>query len=125
MRTESIDVKFVMSFPVDKEDKNGVIYTKDAVFKAFDKSLKISQLLIGETILIAMFHADVTGFCHNGFEISDEKDDGEEDDDSLDDYDYCYECGGYGDDYYFDDGEMQCRCQECPFNPDRPDDCDA
>ena len=33
-------------------------------------------------------------------------------------YDYCYECGGYGDDYYMDeDGELVCRCPECPMNP--------
>lgn len=31
------------------------------------------------------------------------------------DYDYCYECSGYGDDYYLnDDGELMCRCPECP-----------
>lgn len=36
--------------------------------------------------------------------------------------DYCYECGGYGDDYYVDDdGELVCRCPECPMNPDRDD----
>lgn len=33
-------------------------------------------------------------------------------------YDYCYECGGYGDDYYMDeDEELVCRCPECPMNP--------
>ena len=33
------------------------------------------------------------------------------------DYDYCYECSGYGDDYYVDDdGELQCRCKTCPFS---------
>lgn len=33
--------------------------------------------------------------------------------------DYCYECSGYGDDYYEDDeGEMVCRCPECPMNKD-------
>lgn len=33
------------------------------------------------------------------------------------DYDYCYECSGYGDDYYLnDDGELVCRCPECPNN---------
>lgn len=33
------------------------------------------------------------------------------------DHDYCYECSGYGDDYYVDDdGELQCRCETCPFN---------
>ena len=33
------------------------------------------------------------------------------------DDDYCYECQGYGDDYYVDDyGELVCRCSECTFN---------
>ena len=33
-------------------------------------------------------------------------------------YDYCYECGGYGNDYYMDeDEELVCRCPECPMNP--------
>ena len=30
--------------------------------------------------------------------------------------DYCYECGGYGDDYYTNDnGEWVKRCPQCPF----------
>ena len=38
----------------------------------------------------------------------------------MDDYDYCYECGGLGDDYFINnDGELECRCPECPFNPGR------
>ena len=46
----------------------------------------------------------------------------EESDEYQDALDYCYECGGYGDDYYFDeDGEMVCRCPECLMNPDRLD----
>ena len=37
-------------------------------------------------------------------------------------YDYCYECTGYGDDYYIDDdGELVCACMECPFNPSNDD----
>lgn len=40
MRTENIDVKLKMSFPVDKPDGNGVIYTKDCVFNAFKQSLE-------------------------------------------------------------------------------------
>ena len=40
MRTENINVKFTMSFPVDKPDRNGVIYTKNCVFNAFKQSLK-------------------------------------------------------------------------------------
>ncbi len=33
----------------------------------------------------------------------------------MDDYDdICYECEGYGDDYYYDDdGELVCACPEC------------
>ena len=32
--------------------------------------------------------------------------------------DYCYECTGYGDDYYEDeDGNLVCYCPDCPFNP--------
>lgn len=34
-----------------------------------------------------------------------------------DDNDYCYECTGYGDDWYEDEnGELQSRCGDCPFN---------
>lgn len=33
------------------------------------------------------------------------------------DDDYCYECRGYGDDYYInEDGELVDRCSECVFN---------
>ena len=29
----------------------------------------------------------------------------------------CYECTGYGDDYYLDDnGELVSACDDCPFN---------
>ena len=35
----------------------------------------------------------------------------------MDDNDRCYECSGYGDDYYIDDdGELVCACEDCPFN---------
>lgn len=38
---------------------------------------------------------------------------------SWDDYDWCYECGGYGDDYSFDkDGNLISNCDDCPNNPD-------
>lgn len=31
--------------------------------------------------------------------------------------DRCYECTGYGDDYYIDDdGELVSACDDCPFN---------
>ena len=39
------------------------------------------------------------------------------------DYDYCYECTGYGDDYYInEDGELVCRCEECHYNENNRDD---
>lgn len=35
----------------------------------------------------------------------------------IEEIDHCYECTGYGDDYYIDDnGELQSSCDECPFN---------
>ena len=35
----------------------------------------------------------------------------------MDNYDRCYECQGYGDDYYWDEnGELVCACDECPWN---------
>lgn len=31
-------------------------------------------------------------------------------------YDVCYECSGLGDDYEItNDGELECRCFDCPF----------
>ena len=45
------------------------------------------------------------------------------------DYDYyddvCYECSGYGDDYFInDEGELECYCPQCSFNPSGLDDWD-
>lgn len=37
----------------------------------------------------------------------------------MDDYDdYCYECGGYGDDYRYDDelDDYVSNCDDCPYN---------
>lgn len=35
-------------------------------------------------------------------------------------YDICYECGGYGDDYSIDEnGELVWNCPTCLFNPFR------
>lgn len=40
----------------------------------------------------------------------------------YEDDDWCYECSGYGDDYYEDDdGNLVCACDDCPFNPARED----
>ena len=37
----------------------------------------------------------------------------------MKDYDYCYECGGYGDDYFEnEEGELERLCPTCPMNPD-------
>lgn len=38
----------------------------------------------------------------------------------MDDYEYCYECSGYGDDYYLDENdEWVSNCPNCPYNPGR------
>lgn len=35
----------------------------------------------------------------------------------------CYECTGYGDDYYVDeDGELRCACDDCSMNEDNWED---
>ena len=41
----------------------------------------------------------------------------------MSDYnDYCYECTGYGDDYFTnEEGELECYCPQCPFNDDYDD----
>lgn len=40
----------------------------------------------------------------------------------YDDYDVCYECQGYGDDYFInDDGELECYCPRCPCSRDDDD----
>ena len=34
-----------------------------------------------------------------------------------DDFDSCYECSGYGDDWYLDEnGELVHACDDCPLN---------
>jgi hypothetical protein len=39
------------------------------------------------------------------------------DDFNWDDYDWCYECTGYGDDYFInDEGELESACPTCPHN---------
>ena len=39
-----------------------------------------------------------------------------------DEYDYCYECSSYGDDYFVnDDGELESYCSQCPNNPSLSD----
>lgn len=41
----------------------------------------------------------------------------------YEEYDVCYECGAYGYDYFInDDGELECYCSQCPFNPSKFDD---
>ena len=37
----------------------------------------------------------------------------------MDDYDYCYECQAYGDDYLLNEnGEWEDACSRCPMNLD-------
>ena len=43
----------------------------------------------------------------------------------MDDFEYCYECSGLGDDYFInEDGELESACQTCFMNPNRIDDSD-
>ena len=43
--------------------------------------------------------------------------------DERDEYDYWYECSGYGDDYYVDEnGELVSACDDCPHSPYYDDD---
>lgn len=42
---------------------------------------------------------------------------------SWDYADICYECTGYGDDYFInDEGELESSCDTCPFSPSFGDD---
>ena len=44
---------------------------------------------------------------------------------SDNEYDICYECGGYGDDYGIDEnGELVWNCPTCPCNPYRKEEDD-
>ena len=43
--------------------------------------------------------------------------------DWFNNYDWCYECQGYGDDYYMDEhGEWVSACDDCPHNKTWRDD---
>lgn len=43
----------------------------------------------------------------------------------MEDYDWCYECQGYGNDYGLDEnGKLVDNCVDCPFNDNNwEDDC--
>ena len=50
-------------------------------------------------------------------EFDDDYDYESEDDYEWDDFDWCYECTGYGDDYFLnDEGELESACPTCPHN---------
>lgn len=44
-----------------------------------------------------------------------------EEDSEYYEIDWCYECGGLGDDYSIVDGELVSNCDSCPYNPNRTD----
>ncbi len=49
--------------------------------------------------------------------------DGYDNVDCFDNDDICYECGGYGDDYYVDkNGDFVCACDSCINNPNNWED---
>lgn len=118
--------------------QNEIKITKD-IFT--DASLAFSRVNIGDTVdgmcgyrELALSIGDIVHLLRGGcLYTNDEEygttivlkrlsrdDDEYEDLDADDDWDYsdiCYECGGYGDDYSFDeDGEIVSACPACPFN---------
>ena len=47
----------------------------------------------------------------------------QERDNEWDDYDYCFECRGLGDDYIInDEGELESWCDRCAMNQNKDDD---
>ena len=59
-------------------------------------------------------------------ERQNELEDFDDEDESEFDYDVCYECAGYGDDYHYDPDidDFVCNCNDCPYNPVNQDDLD-
>lgn len=57
-------------------------------------------------------------------EYRDELEDFDDEDESEFDYDVCYECTWYGDDYLYDaeTDDLLCNCDDCPCNPINQDD---
>ncbi len=61
-----------------------------------------------------LYEDDIEDFLDDYDEDDDDYVD--DDDDWWDDWDICYECQGYGDDYYINEcGELECHCFNCPF----------
>ena len=61
---------------------------------------------------------------YNDYELNDDEELEYDDEDAGWSYDdMCYECSGYGDDYFInEDGELECACATCPFNTAQYDD---
>ena len=81
---------------------------------------------IGETLAFCELWGEwknvTLGDCFSNCESQEDEDCEEEDYNPWDDYDWCYECTGYGDDYGYDeDGELVSNCDDCPNNPNRRD----
>lgn len=88
--------------------------------------LGVSNNEIGETIVFCdewdCWRNVTLGDCFNNCESQEVADGSEPPEwieyvDTPDEYDPCYECSGYGDDYHFDeDGELVSSCPDCPLN---------
>lgn len=50
MRTENVSIKITIPLPIDKPDKNGVIYTKEAIKKAVDNFTPKIPLVTGDDL---------------------------------------------------------------------------
>ena len=85
-------------------------------FKNHNKCIKCEELKENKTVKDIQW--DASDFDDD--EDCEYEDDDYENDDFSEALDVCYECGGYGDDYYInDDGDLECRCPICPNNPFR------
>lgn len=63
------------------------------------------------------YNDDIDIECPLDSQDQDDYEDDSYDDDWWDDWDICYECQGYGDDYYVNEcGELECACFDCPFS---------
>lgn len=101
------------------------------IYKKCKHCMAVTKNEIGETLILCdiwdewrnVTLGDCFGNCESQEEDNNMDNDYEEDDyDPWDDYDWCYECTGYGDDYSYDeDGELVSNCDNCPNNPNRHD----
>lgn len=99
-------------------------------YKKCKHCMAVTENEIGETIVLCDIWDEwrnvTLGDCFGNCESQEEDNDMDyeyEEDDPWEDFDWCYECTGYGDDYYLDEhGELVSACDDCPHNRSYYDD---